>query len=358
MPWLPKDDAPSIVVLDSGAVSLLLSAWPSIQWMAPTLVGRVLEMGAFCAAGPPYVPPVTMADVVWVGQPPADGRPHTLLTVVRAIADQEAFAKYCEFPGQQCQLLDRVGNWNWASTEAMGKPISGVADITYQVTGLVGGATGASVGLYACTNAAGAGAVLLDETVAQPMGLVIHENISLAAGGTYLKFGGVPTPGGAGQNATVSCCVNSALAYVPPAEDTDPNIVLPDGTGSTVDQLEVKLDFLQLELRALAGPAFALDPLTTSGTNETVTGELLDAVGLLVVIVDRPEARSTWGDNPDRFPRMAQLTLGNDDGWWPHVDLEHMENVVQPLPPGATRFSVQCEPPMQAVVSLYRPSQG
>jgi hypothetical protein len=357
MPWQRKADAPYVIVLDAGIWSGLLIRWPWLQYLAPALAGEIIDVTTFCAAGP-MTPAVTMNDIVWFGFPPDDGRPHTILTVTRAIARQELFAQYCEQPGVNCQLLDRVSTWNWASPNAILRHGAMVCDITYDCFDLVNGATSVDAQVYTCSDAGGGSPIKVDEVFQFGVGQVTHYGVALFGPGQFIKVGGSVNPQGGAIAVSCNVCITGATDYIPPEPVQDPNVVLPTGTGATLDELEQKLDQIQQQLRRNLAPNFALDVSTITGVDDQAVGQLGDAIGLLVLIQSRPITRSSWSADPPRYPRLARLTLGNDDGWWTSVDLEHEESVFLPLPLGATRWAITCEPPMTASVTLYRPILG
>lgn len=367
------------MVFDSGLVSTLLAAWPALQYLAPTLAGQVIETEAFCAAGPQYTPPVTFGDIVWVGFAPQDNRPHTILSVTRAIAEQEAFALYCEDPGNPtaswhliddgCHLLEASGQDVVFFTSTQLPNTS--TKVRYQyISGPFGGVHTAVTGGGRHIDQTGIDTLVAPETGKltgpdTPLGqTVIHDFTSWRSTNQNFPIWPALYVGGGQNPSGVPMCgvfewwgTDAGGNYEPPANDVDPTVTLPDGTGATLDQLEVKLDAIQQQLGG-AGAAFALDLGSTQGPLELLAGDLGDAVGLMVTIVDIPNTRSAWDGSPDRYPQMAYITFGNTEGWWPATEVQHAESVWLPLPRGASRYAVQCQPPMRATVTPYRPVLG
>jgi hypothetical protein len=357
VPWQRKDDAPVVAVLDAGAFSALLIRWPWLQYLAPALAGEVLDVTTFCQAGPQYDPPVTMGDIVWLGVPDY-GRPFTILEVTRAIARQEAFASYCENTDVEgepvCTVPDTRSAWLAPPNDNMWyfEDIPpGYTHLRLSVIDDNGHPGGCAAIAYGYSDPPPANLGVIGAFSGVGSGFV---GGAYPIQGTATKFAVRCDPNGA--TFGVAWCNIGAGTYEPPEPVEDPDVVLPDGTGATLDALEVKLDYIQQRLRGT--PNFALDPTSMSGVGELVDGELLDAVGVLVLISDRPSTRSEWSGDPPRYPGMAQLTFGNTEGWWQHIDIEHEESVFLPLPHGATRWSVRCQPPMRASVTLYRPTAG
>lgn len=362
MPWQAKADAPRVVVFDSGLVSLFLGAWPGLVYLAPTLAGEVIETATFCARGPAFVPPVTMADVVWFGFSPNDGRPHSLLTVTRAIVEQEAFAAYCENPsgsGFTCVDWETAFNTNVSPPRIHAVP-GGHIEVEW-VT-ITGGYADIHTDLYN-GNVPYGGSTPPSRVFDASGSIVVRSGTYLVGDRLQYDDVGLWDEAWFWTNASGSslwtwrrCFPGGTEQYVPPANDEDPSVVLPDGTGATLDQLEVKLDAIQQQLRADDIGGFALDLASTVGPYELVGGDLGDAVGLMVTVIDVPGSRGVWDGSPDRYPQLAYITFGNTDGWWPATQIDHTESVWLPLPRGASRYAVQCQPPMRATVTPYRPT--
>lgn len=358
MPWQRKDDAPYVVVTDAGYWSAALVRWPWLQFLAPGLAGEVLDVTTFCQRGPEWNPPITMSDIVILGFIPPNGRPFTLLAVARAIARQELFAQYCESVG---------GHWTapvCLTTDNDGSEPSQSGFIPLAISPAF--TTEARV-----TVTEWQGSVLTDAQLqvgpAEAWPWTYSASLAqyragtftaTAAGAAGLHYGVSANMPGSGL---ITACVEFHVegeTFTPPAPVQDPDVTLPTGDGSTVDQLEVKLDLVQQMLRSAAHAGFGLDMTTTLGPVAEISGQLDDAVGLLLTIIDRPDTVSEWYGVPPRFPNMAFITFGNSDGWWESWEVLHEDSVYMPLPPGASRFAVVCRPPMRATVTLYRPLLG
>jgi hypothetical protein len=381
--WQKKANAPAYVNMGE-TFTALITGDPTWGWLlgwVPVLGNPTVDVAALCAAGPPEVQPITIAD--FIPTHPRNPREQIqanvdLVARLRSLAYDRIYGAYCEnvvaqgvfstyFSGRVC--VDHATSNVWSSGV---NPVP-AGSTQYRVTFANVDPSifhGWQQRIMFFTDAAQNGRVDYNDghpptdpstgfttgPVAVPAGhthfsvVFIAADSQAACADVLIEFnGGGTTP----HDPLLQPQPVGLPGRGPVTSPTLPSMA------AELDNIEFKLDHVTAQIDYLTSiiglpPSFS-DPAVPVVPDSPV--DLTGASGVVVTLSSIPAGADEQFSNPPKFHRIGRLTLGTKEGWLPSFDLEHNPLVVLPLPPGVTRAQVSVKPPTSATVTILRPGK-
>jgi hypothetical protein len=382
--WTPKAGAP--VMLDLGQeLAKKITGNAALAWLGdyvPFLGADLIATADMCSAGPPAQGSLGLGDLIGALAP------FGMFAVpekIRQVAISQIFNDYCQAPAptgpaQPCgsftSAVTNIPNGTaanlWSAVTGLPLP-AGASTISGRVTHTDPGYGDSWGGIILVQNADNSQLLSLYTAPTQPVSSAGFDfgPLSLPAWADHVNaqvnvLGA--TYSGHFQARVDVMCVGVPPTYTPPSQPRPPGFISPptgvynttQDLGKMLDQLELKLDGVQQQLRYLAQQApppvlvGATDPpVNTTPGQKVPTGT---AIGAVITVAGIPPAVSEDFADVTTFLNLGRVTLWTEFGPMAPIKIEHNPMVVAPFPSGVKNVSVGVMRPATASVSLlYAP---